>query len=233
MPRITVNVSEEAEAWLQDQADALGVSKARAGGHCIEVMHSTVDYINLNRDAVTADEGATDAADVAERVDDLEARVAALETAEDSATDTAESDAGADAPESVETPSETRPSQPSHTREAPPAPADDDLAERVRAHLEDQPPRKAHGKDAVVDVFRELRRDGPLRTGEIQDRVHPAYSDHYADGRTMWQSISRYLEDVPGVEKGDYGEWAYTGDDAVRAALGGDRDGASGGAGGD
>lgn len=31
----------------------------------------------------------------------------------------------------------------------------------------------------------------------------------------MWNAIDRYLEDIPGIAKDGYGEWTYTGDDAV------------------
>jgi hypothetical protein len=52
VPRITVNISEEVEDWIESEADALGVSKAQAGGHCIKVMQNTVDHINLHRSTV-------------------------------------------------------------------------------------------------------------------------------------------------------------------------------------
>lgn len=79
MPRITVNVSEEAEEWLKSEADALGVSKARTGGHCIEVMQNTVHHVDLHRSNVNQTD-ATDAdVNVLERVAALEERVRALE----------------------------------------------------------------------------------------------------------------------------------------------------------
>ncbi len=99
--------------------------------------------------------------------------------------------------------------------------ADADLAGEVRAHLEAEalPPKTAHGRAAVVDVFRYLRANGTVETSEIQEAVYAEYTDEWGSARTMWNALDRYLEDVPGVEKGGYGEWAYAGDDAVRAAL--------------
>lgn len=32
--------------------------------------------------------------------------------------------------------------------------------------------------------------------------------------------IKDHFEDIPGIEKGGYGEWAYSGDDAVLEAIG-------------
>lgn len=103
-----------------------------------------------------------------------------------------------------------------HTR-----PESEALAEDVRAYLEanDKPPKTAHGRDAVMDVFRYLREHGETKTGEIQEAVHPAYEDTWSTPRTMWNAIDRYLEGVPGIEKGGYGKWAYAGDESVREAL--------------
>jgi len=76
MPRITVNVSEETEDWLEAEADALGVSKARVGGHCIEVMQSTVDHINLQQQAVDSVATGDDVdAKIEEHFDDVRARL--------------------------------------------------------------------------------------------------------------------------------------------------------------
>lgn len=100
-------------------------------------------------------------------------------------------------------------------------PESDTLAEDVSAYLEreDVPPKTEHGRSAVVDVFRYLREHGTAKTAAIQDAVHPEYAEEWSTGRTMWNALDRYLPDVPGVEKGGYGEWEYTGDDAVREQL--------------
>jgi hypothetical protein len=71
----------------------------------------------------------------------------------------------------------------------------------------------------VVDVFRLLREHGTLSTGDLQEAVYPEYRDQWGSERTMWNAVDRYLEDIPGIAKGGYGEWTYAGDDAVREAL--------------
>ncbi|MFD1525729.1 MULTISPECIES: hypothetical protein [Halolamina] len=100
-------------------------------------------------------------------------------------------------------------------------PESDTLPEDVRDYLEreDVPPKTEHGRSAVVDVFRFLREHGTAKTGEIQDAVYPDYTEEWGSARTMWNALDRYLPDVPGVEKGGYGEWEYTGDDDVREEL--------------
>lgn len=78
MPRITVNVSEEEEEWIEAEADAIGVSKAQVAGHCITMMHNTVDHINLHQNTVQQTASDPDD-DLRARLDELEQRVDDLE----------------------------------------------------------------------------------------------------------------------------------------------------------
>lgn len=124
-------------------------------------------------------------------------------------------------PDTVQTPTPTPNAESEDTRGDDGDDDDDDLAEDVRAYLDrnDVPPKTDHGRAAVVDVFRYLREQGTAKTGDIQDAVYPAYSDDWSDKRTMWNALDRYLDRVPGVEKGGYGEWTYAGDESVRETL--------------
>lgn len=85
MPRITVNVSEEVEEWIESEADALDGSKAQIGGHCITVMYNTVDHINLHQNTVHQTASDSDD-DLSARLDDLEERVDELEKSQDKQT---------------------------------------------------------------------------------------------------------------------------------------------------
>jgi len=102
--------------------------------------------------------------------------------------------------------------------------SDGDLADAVRTYLEanDIPPKTDHGRGAVIDVFRYLREHGTTKTGAIQDAVYPEYEDSWSTPRTMWNAVDRHLEAVPGIEKGGYGKWTYTGDESVRETVRGD-----------
>jgi len=72
----------------------------------------------------------------------------------------------------------------------------------------------------AVDALLLLREHGELETGDLQDELYPEYEEHYSTDRTMWNAVSRYLEDLAGFEKTDsYGGWACAGDDAVWTAL--------------
>lgn len=85
MPRITVNISEEVEDWIESEADALGVSKAQAGGHCIKVMQNTVDHINLHRSTVEQTVSQSDE-NLRARLNELEQRVDDLEGSQEEQT---------------------------------------------------------------------------------------------------------------------------------------------------
>jgi hypothetical protein len=117
-------------------------------------------------------------------------------------------------------------STPDHEADRSPSVADDGhknaLDEDLRGYLAatDQPPKTAHGRNAVLDVFRTLRERGePMKTGDLQDEVYPGYEDDWSTARAMWNAIDRYLPDIPGIEKAGYGEWTYTGDKSVREVL--------------
>lgn len=93
------------------------------------------------------------------------------------------------------------------------------LRQSLRNYMADRPPRTPHASEGLLDVFFLLRERGTMKTGELKDAIYPAYREHYGNKRTMWESLARYLEDVPGIEKGGYGKWTYAGDDAVRNAV--------------
>jgi hypothetical protein len=45
-----------------------------------------------------------------------------------------------------------------------------------------------------------LANEGELATKELQNRLYEDYADDYSSPRTFWNSISRYVEQVDGVE---------------------------------
>ena len=95
------------------------------------------------------------------------------------------------------------------------------LIEDVRTYLEatDTGPKTEHGRDAVIDVLEHLREHGTAKTGELKEHLEPEYSDTYANTRAMWESIRRYLEDIPGIEDAGYGTYGYAGDKETRETL--------------
>jgi hypothetical protein len=102
--------------------------------------------------------------------------------------------------------------------------SDGDLADAVREYLDanDIPPKTPHGRDAVIDVFRYLREHGTAKTGAVKSALASKHVDHYSNEKAMWESVRRYLEDIPGVDKPGRGAYEYAGDDTVREALEGE-----------
>ncbi|WP_254538936.1 hypothetical protein [Halomarina litorea] len=96
---------------------------------------------------------------------------------------------------------------------------DDRLEEQFRAYLAGRTPRTSHGKAATVDVFRLLRGRGTMKTSELKAELFDRHGDVYDNEKSLWESVSRYLDEHPGIEKGGYGEWQYAGDEAARDAL--------------
>jgi predicted CopG family antitoxin len=87
-----------------------------------------------------------------------------------------------------------------------------ELLQQWRDIMDDQPPMTSHGQAATEATLRELRQDSPRRTKDIREAVAKEFADEWPSSRDMWQSISRYFEDVPGIRKAGYGEWVYVGD---------------------
>ena len=89
---------------------------------------------------------------------------------------------------------------------------DDDESEMdalaaFEAQLEGQPPTTEHGEQAVVRVFSLLVEDGPMKTSELREALHPEFDDEFSSAESMWQSINRYFGDLDGIEKVGHGKW--------------------------
>ncbi|MFC7175342.1 hypothetical protein ACFQL0_22565 [Haloplanus litoreus] len=128
MPRITVNVDEDTEAWLQAEADRLNWSKADTGGECIELMHDAVDHIDVQQSDVLRSDAQQ--AGLRDRVDELEERIAMLEQGK-----IEETRAAVDA-------------EPARASETPTP----DAAERDEAHDVELPEMSANVDDAVREA---------------------------------------------------------------------------------
>ena len=68
--------------------------------------------------------------------------------------------------------------------------------------------------EAAVKIIREagiiLKEDGPLKAGELKQRLHEAYPDAYSSDNTLWAStVERVYEDAPGFSKPGYGTYEF------------------------
>lgn len=82
-------------------------------------------------------------------------------------------------------------------------------ADRLRRWLDGRPPQKRHGKDAIVDVVARLVEAGgdSVETSELRSVVYEGREDKWGGERPAWNSVNRYLADVPGVDGDGAGEW--------------------------
>jgi hypothetical protein len=81
-----------------------------------------------------------------------------------------------------------------------------EIRDRVRSQLSED--RTPHVREATIDVVALLASEGELATKELQNRLYEDYADDYSSARTFWNSISRYVEQVDGIEH-PYGSWKY------------------------
>lgn len=168
MQRFSVSVDEDLAAWIESQAEQRGVSKAKVIRDSIETARATglVDF---------GDSAPSEAGEILDRLENLEARVSALEQAPSGRTD---NPSGGTA-----------------------------IVSAFREHLSERPPRTEHGEQAVVRVFSLLLEDGPMTTGELKQQVYPEFEDKFSNDDSMWQSVQRYFDEIPGIEKTGRGEY--------------------------
>ena len=93
------------------------------------------------------------------------------------------------------------------------------LRGRVAESLTDLSVQSATAQVAIMTVWDRLREVETAETAELRECTYERHEDAYASAESLWQSIQRYLTDVPGVEKAEYGEWRYAGDETVRETL--------------
>lgn len=192
MQPTTLRFSQNTLDKLADEAEAYGFSN----------RSEYVRWIVSNRSAIVSNtqRSGTDIGPNTETVDNLRERIAALEARVDDLEGESRMPKGRG--ETAETAVERRAETPESEE-----PARERVRERVREHIGDGPPRKSHARDALVEAVALLADRGPLATAELKDALWEKYGEHYSTERTMWNSLDRHLEEIPGVSKPGYGEW--------------------------
>lgn len=95
----------------------------------------------------------------------------------------------------------------------------DQLVADLWTWLEGRPPKKSHGRQAVADVFRRLLEESGrfVETAELKSVVYRGdRRERWSSKRAAWESVRRYLSDLPGVESSGAGEWSVDVDAAGR-----------------
>jgi len=95
----------------------------------------------------------------------------------------------------------------------------DELQSELQEWLEDRPPRTPHAKKAMVRIFELLYENQTMGTGELKEEVYSLVGDEYDNKKAMWDSLNRYLKDVPGIEDAGYAQFGYAGDEVMWEQL--------------
>jgi hypothetical protein len=192
MERFAFSLSADSKAWLEDRADELDISQADVIRRCVaQARRSGLDDTPTDTRPESDTASDTDSESLRRRIDELEHRVAAIEQRPHA--DTEDPRPASDA---VDTGDATDTA--------------DMIRDRVMAQLGGG--RSSHTNDAIVDTITLLRDHGPVATSDIQDLLIDNYADHYSSGRSAWESIRRYVEQIAGVEKPGQGEYTYSPD---------------------
>lgn len=226
MDEVTLRLEPELVAKLETEAEEKGFSDQTE--YIRFLLRNRPEHADQAAEASDQNTSGHDRAYKAliDRIDELEERVDALESDSSDEVDSETSAGGNPPPEQatnvkISTGVGARTRDESGTVDADDVPEDDGVIETVRTYIEEKglPPESDHGQGAVIGVFRLLREHGTMGTGELQEELYSNYEEHWADPQAMWNAIDYYLEDVPGIEKGDCDEWTYNGDDVVRGRL--------------
>lgn len=182
MPRITVRISEETEEWLDEERDRLSWSKAKAGGHCINLLQNSSLHIDPDRSTVEySDAPQSDSSELAAlrgEVEALRERVEALEAGQSSNADVA-------------------------ADESPPEPAGGEIdAEWILQHGEwsqHEVAAKPQRADALYEALERVRDDPGVTTSELVEQI--ASDDRIELSESNIQGgLLGVLRDVPGID---------------------------------
>jgi hypothetical protein len=90
-------------------------------------------------------------------------------------------------------------------------PTDREIRDALRRHFEtDAGPRRRAPREALIDLVILLRQRGPLATADARNELYPQHEDNYGGPKSMWDSLRRYFDETPGIEKPGHGEYDFT-----------------------
>lgn len=95
---------------------------------------------------------------------------------------------------------------------------DDTIFRNIDIWLQERGPQSDEARQVVLSAVRILDDQGPLKAGELKDQLFDQHSNAYTSAKTLWTStIERLYEDIPGLEKVDYGTYTFDRESAERA----------------
>ena len=205
MNPITLRIPDDLLSEIESEAEELGYSsraeyirqllqnrEQARNALSTEDSASTVDPATVHSNTEQIESMQTELGDVTMQIEALESKVGAL--AEKIERNTTETDTA------------TKSTEETLNQETGTATTIDELEE----WLEQDGPQS----EAAVKIIREagiiLKEDGPLKAGELKQRLHESYPDAYSSDNTLWAStVERVYEDAPGFSKPSYGTYDF------------------------
>lgn len=233
MARVSAWVGDDQKEWIESESQRLGLGQAELIRELIDAAreHGTESVLNnqtdsdLNKELNNTESVFTRLDELEEKIEELGAVSESHRSEGTSSPPTAQN--GSDSAQIESSPKTMDSPHPSGQTAGAvgvdPGETSDgerhELIEAFRAYLETRPPKKPHAKDATVRALELLRKNGTMATGELKDALYDEYGERYGSKKAMYESIARYLGDLPGFADGGYGEWAYAGDGELQEAL--------------
>jgi Arc/MetJ-type ribon-helix-helix transcriptional regulator len=199
MEPITLRIQTDLLSEIESEADELGYSSRaeyirqllQNRAHAREALSTDQTKPVVDPDVVTSNTEQIEAitADLEalqKRINQLEQQVEG-ETGSDDHNGTSPTADGSDAPEKTSNPMED-----------------------LEAWLENNGPQSDDAEAIIREAATILTEDGPLKAGELKQRLFKQFPDAYASANALWGStIERVYEDAPGFSKPKYGTYDF------------------------
>jgi hypothetical protein len=215
--RFTVRLDDEAGAWVEQMQEEHDRSRAWVIREAVDLARGEpsafggAESTGAHRGGPHRD-GAEGTADLRERVDELEARIAALEAGADTPPDSEGAHSGAEA---FEVAKDSDPSPEASSGRVEQGSAPDSVRERLRNELPGSGDRLAARVDAILAMRDALRERGEATRDELLAVVN-VDATGYASKESVWANMVKgkdTLRALDGVEQPPTGraEWRWSG----------------------
>lgn len=209
--RFTVRLDDEAAAWVEQMQEEHHRSRAWVIREAVDLARSEASAFGGAQGTGAHRTDAEGTAELRDRVDALEHRLATLEAERDTPTDSEAAHGDAEAVAAQE--GSDSPAASSAPVSAPDA--TDDVRERLREELPGSGDRLDARVDAILAMRDELRKRGEAERGDLLDAVD-VEATGYADANSLWKNTVAgrdTLRALDGVERPPTGrsEWQWSG----------------------
>jgi hypothetical protein len=170
----------------------------------IGIDQNTSDTESLDRSIESTDELLTQISGMEDRINELEDEVANLQTI-------------VNKPEGNDSHTSEGAQPESSSKVEPPSDDDSEITSKdefatLNNWLQENGPQSDDAQEIMLAAAQILESEGPLKTGELKERLSDRYPDtaSYSSLDTLWTStVERLYEDTPGFERPKYGTYNF------------------------